>query len=407
LLSLFKTSVYLLLLGWALSVQAGPTKESLKELQERIESLKQDLDRTEGAHNEAADALKQSEQAISEANLKLLELRQQQKANVSTLNTLNQKQDSLQHKIAEQQRLLGEQFYRQHLAGEQGYLRILLEQRDPNTIERNLQYFRYIASARSKLINDLRKNLGQVAELNYKTVATLQEVEQLKSEQEKAKQDLQKEKLEHKMVMQKLAEKIASQRGEISKLQRDEKRLTDLMERLARAVPKTPKKSEKKAGKNLEKPTAEAESVQHNEAVPDETQDNGVFAALRGKLRLPAKGEVTNKFGAAREDSGISWKGLFIRAAEGSEVRSIASGRVVFADWLRGFGNLLIVDHGEGYMSLYGNNQALLKRVGDEVKPGDTVASIGNSGGNPVSGVYFELRFKSKPLDPLSWCTVK
>lgn len=406
-LSLFKTGAYLLLLGWALSVHAAPTKESLKELQERIESLKQDLDRTEGAHNEAADALKQSEQAISEANLKLLELRQQQKTNVSTLNTLNQKQDDLQHKIAEQQRLLGEQFYRQHLAGDQGYLRILLEQRDPNTIERDLQYFRYIASARTKLIHDLRKNLGQVAELNYKTVTTLQEVQQLKSEQEKAKQDLQKEKLEHKMVMQKLAEKIASQRGEISKLQRDEKRLTDLMERLARAVPKAPKKSEKKAAKSQEKPSAETESAQHNEAVPDETQDNGIFAALRGKLRLPAKGEVTNKFGAAREDSGISWKGLFIRAAEGSEVHSIASGRVVFADWLRGFGNLLIVDHGEGYMSLYGNNQALLKRVGDEVKPGDTVASIGNSGGNPVSGVYFELRYKSKPLDPLSWCAIK
>ncbi|MDD2788374.1 peptidoglycan DD-metalloendopeptidase family protein [Methanoculleus sp.] len=97
----------------------------------------------------------------------------------------------------------------------------------------------------------------------------------------------------------------------------------------------------------------------------------------------------------------------FIRAPEGNEVRSIASGRVVFADWLRGFGNLLIVDHGEGYMSLYGNNQALLKRVGDDVKPGDTVASIGNSGGNPESGVYFELRHKSKPLDPLGWCSLK
>jgi septal ring factor EnvC (AmiA/AmiB activator) len=291
-----------------LNVQAAPSKESLTELQQRIESLKQDLDRTEGAHDEAADALKQSEQAISEANLKLVELRQQQKTNISTLNVLNQKQSTLQQTIAEQQRLLGEQFYRQHLAGEQGYLRILLEQKDPNTVERNLQYFRYIASARSKLIGELRKNLGHVAELNDKTEQTLKQVAQLKAEQENAKQDLQKEKTEHKNVMQQLAAKIQSQRGEITKLQRDEKRLSELLERLAKIVPKSPKKSERKSDKNNAKPSTESEPTQHNEAVPDESQDSGVFAALRGKLRLPAKGEVTNKFGAPRAETGISWK---------------------------------------------------------------------------------------------------
>ena len=401
---------FLLFFTFSFNAQAAPSKdsskESLKELQQRIDSLKQDLDRTEGAHNEAADALKQSEQAISEANRKLVELRQQQKTNVSTLNNLSQKQSVLQRTVAEQQRLLGEQFYRQHLAGQQGYMRILLEQKDPNAVERNLQYFRYVAAARTKLIGELRKNMGHIAELNDKTEATLKEVVQLKADQEQTRQDLQKEKAEHKTVMQQLAAKIESQRGEISKLQRDEKRLSELMERLAKVVAKPPKKSGKKAGKdNAEKPSAEP--TQRNDEVPDKSQDNGVFAALRGKLRLPAKGKVANKFGAAREDSGISWKGLFIRAGEGNDVHSIASGRVVFADWLRGFGNLLIVDHGDGYMSLYGNNQALLKRVGDEVKPGDTVASIGNSGGNPESGVYFELRHKSVPLDPLAWCVVK
>jgi septal ring factor EnvC (AmiA/AmiB activator) len=119
------------------------------------------------------------------------------------------------------------------------------------------------------------------------------------------------------------------------------------------------------------------------------------------------RGELANHFGAPREDSGISWKGLFIRAQEGGEVRAVAGGRVVFADWLRGFGNLMIVDHGNGYMSLYGNNQALLKRVGDEVRAGDSIAAVGNSGGNQESGLYFELRHLSKPFDPLAWCVVK
>jgi septal ring factor EnvC (AmiA/AmiB activator) len=115
------------------------------------------------------------------------------------------------------------------------------------------------------------------------------------------------------------------------------------------------------------------------------------------------RGDVSNRFGSSREDSGISWKGLFIKANEGAEVKSVATGRVVFADWLRGFGNLIILDHGSGYMSLYGNNQAVLKQVGDNVRAGDTIASVGNSGGNETNGLYYELRRQSRPFDPLSW----
>ena len=116
---------------------------------------------------------------------------------------------------------------------------------------------------------------------------------------------------------------------------------------------------------------------------------------------------VTNRFGSAREDTGISWKGLFIRANEGADVKSVATGRVIFADWMRGFGNLIIIDHGDGYMSLYGNNQAMFKHVGDEVSGGDAIASVGNSGGNESNGLYYELRRQSKPFDPLSWSVVR
>ena len=128
---------------------------------------------------------------------------------------------------------------------------------------------------------------------------------------------------------------------------------------------------------------------------------------MRGKLRLPVRGQVTNHFGASREDTGVSWKGLFIKSAEGADVKAVADGRVVFADWMRGFGNLIIVDHGNGYMSLYGNNQAVLKQVGEEVDAGDTIASVGNSGGNESNGLYYELRRNSQPFDPLSWSVVR
>jgi septal ring factor EnvC (AmiA/AmiB activator) len=140
-----------------------------------------------------------------------------------------------------------------------------------------------------------------------------------------------------------------------------------------------------------------------NETVSTSDDDGSSFASLKGKLNLPVQGHVSNRFGKAREDTGISWKGLFIKAAEGSEVKSVAGGMIVFADWLRGFGNLLIIDHGGGYMSLYGNNQALLKKVGDEVKRGEVIAAVGNSGGNETHGLYYELRRQSKPFDPLSW----
>ena len=372
------------------------SRKSLNELQSRIEGLKQELDRTEGAHAEATDALKQSEQAISEANRKLHELVQQQKANASTLSAIQKDRAGLEATIASQQKLLSKQLYLQYLNGQQGYLRALLEQRDPNAIARDVHYFGYVSRARGRLIEDLRKNLGHVAQLNAKTEITLKQVAQLKNDQEKERQELQKQQAERKDVLNKLALQIKSQRGEISRLQRDEKRLSQLVERLARMVPKSaPRKP------------ADKEKTQRNEALPTPLSGGGAFSSLKGKLHLPVRGELTNRYGAVREDSGISWKGLFIRTQEGDEVHSVANGRVVFADWLRGFGNLLIIDHGDGYMSLYGNNQTLLKKVGDEVASGDVIAAVGNSGGNPEAGLYFEMRYQSKPFDPLAWCVVK
>ena len=183
---------------------------------------------------------------------------------------------------------------------------------------------------------------------------------------------------------------MRQQRQEVTRLQRNENRLANLVTKIARmlAQPKT-------------------STLFRNDNLPDNRFDGKAFAELQGKLTLPVKGEITNKFGANRPDSTVAWKGLFIRTASGQEVKAVAAGRVVFADWLRGFGNLLIVDHGNAYMSLYGNNETLYKQVGDELRGGDTVAAVGNSGGNAESGLYFELRHESKPLDPLKWLAKK
>ena len=154
---------------------------------------------------------------------------------------------------------------------------------------------------------------------------------------------------------------------------------------------------ESKVAAVKEEPPARKADIALAPAMPD-----GAFAALKGQLRPPVAGKVAARYGSKRGD-GPSWKGMFIRAAEGADVHTVASGRVVHASWLRGFGNLIIVDHGGQYWSLYANNQSLLRRVGDVVKAGEVIAAAGNTGGNEESGLYFELRHKGKEFDPASW----
>ncbi len=226
----------------------------------------------------------------------------------------------------------------------------------------------------------------------------------MKQKQIDEKRILELQKREKSKVVKTLSQQIAEQRGQIKKLSRDEKRLSQLVSRLAKIVPK--KKTIAKQTSPNNPPTSSPGVAINNEKLPTDNFSGANFASLKGKLRLPVRGEVSNRFGAARQDSGISWKGLFIKANEGAEVKAVASGRVVFADWLRGFGNLIILDHGDGYMSLYGNNQSVLRQPGETVNSGDTIASVGNTGGNESNGLYYELRNQSRPFDPMAWSSL-
>jgi septal ring factor EnvC (AmiA/AmiB activator) len=385
------------------------TKRALDDVHERLESLKKELNSSQEAHKDAADALKESEIAISAANKKLYEINQRQQENKKILNKLQADSESTNQTLAQHQKLLSGQLYQQYVYGQQSYLRMILQSEKPSQIARDIHYFSYVAKARAETIRQMQDSLTKISQLNEETAAALQEVAELKNKQIQERQELQQQKAAKSKVVKSLSQQISAQRSEIKKLSRDEKRLAQLVKRLtqiARAKPKPTKKS--LASRNNNSPAGETskpanEVVASNDALPSDDLGGINFAALKGKLRLPVRGDVTNRFGANRADSGISWKGLFIRANEGSEVRSVASGRVVFSDWLRGFGNLIIVDHGNGYMSLYGNNQAVLKQAGDNVRGGDAIAYVGNSGGNETNGLYYELRRQSRPFDPLSW----
>lgn len=399
----------------------APSKQELQDIKNKIEALRNELNASQSAHKEAADGLKQSETAISEANRKLYTLQQQHRQSEIKLKKLTQKKSTLETKVDQQKQLLGVQLYRQYIVGRPSFLQVALQQDNANDLARELHYFSYIARARAEFIQSLSHNITQVAELNKETASSLSEISTLKSQQEQEKQALELQKQERDKVLKTLSTKIAEQRNEIEKLKRDEKQLSSLFEKLARlAKKKTPAKATKKpviAHSKQKAPETTANevdnetSVAQNETLPSNTgpTDTGglSFASLRGKLRLPVRGSVSNRFGTPRQETGVTWKGLFIKASEGSEVKSVANGTVVFADWMRGFGNLLIVDHGGGYMSLYGNNQSLLKQAGETVNAGDTIAAVGNTGGNASAGLYYELRRQSRPFDPMSWSSVR
>ena len=382
-------------------------KEDLSDLHEKINALKKELDSKQEAHKDATDALKDSETAISSANKKLREINQKQNKNKNTLSTLKKQSLTLNDSLSEQQKKLSSLLRQQYMHGYQSYTQLILQNKNPSDIARDVKYFSYIAKQHAAVIDDMQGNLQKVKDLNNKTAAALQEVAELKTKQEAENKTLEQQKKQKSKVVKTLINEISAQRGEIKKLSRDEKNLSNLVERLAKIIPKKIKKPVKKPKKSTTSIDNNDEKSKQVVASVDETPNNDYagsnFSALKGKLRLPARGELMNRFGSKREDAGISWKGLFIRAAEGADVKTVASGRVVFADWMRGFGNLIIVDHGNGYMSLYGNNQALLKNVGEEVSAGDAIAAVGNSGSNESNGVYYELRRNSQPFDPLSW----
>ena len=386
-------------------------KEDLSDIQTKIQALKKELDSKQEAHKDATDALKDSETAISVANQKLHDINQKQQLNKSALNSLKKQSININDKLGQQQQQLSDLLRQQYMHGNQSYTQLILQDKNPSEIARDIKYFSYIAKAHAKVIDDMQGNLAKVKALNNKTAATLQEVADLKNKQEAEKKTLVQQKQEKSKVVKNLSSQIASQRNEIDKLKRDEKSLSNLVERLAKIVPPVVKHKKSKktvpnetiADDKTNKDSGKKTVIANNETLPNNDFAGINFASLRGKLRLPVRGEVTNRFGASREDTGVSWKGLFIKSAEGADVKAVADGRVVFADWMRGFGNLIIVDHGNGYMSLYGNNQAVLKQVGEEVDAGDTIASVGNSGGNESNGLYYELRRNSQPFDPLSW----
>ena len=401
----------------------------LKELRSQIDALRKEMASTEGKRATAADQLKSIEQDISTTQRELYQLGHQRQHLQNTLKDLGTQSRELETHLKTQQAQIERLAYRQYLTGQVDALRLLLNGDDPHQAARDLYYLAAIGQARRDLAEELAETLRRKQAIAAQTRERADELAAVENKQKHQHEKLLGQRSQRKGMLDQLSTQLVTQRKEIGNLQRDEKQLTQLIDKLNRIIAAQQREAARREAAQRE--AAQREAARRETSRPatsrpgtpstpsarpaDRELDNdkspdasasGNFPSLQGHLRLPTRGTVTNRFGSPRQE-GSAWKGLFIRASAGSEVKAVAAGRVVFSDWMRGFGNLLIVDHGSQYLSIYGNNDALLKQVGDTVRGGDTVASVGNSGGNPESGLYFELRYRGQPIDPLKWVNLK
>lgn len=462
------------------SKQKAAAEAQRAGLQQKLTALKRDISRTESAKDDAADTLAESEEAISNANRALRDLAQEQSETGVKLNALGQEHQQLTATVAKQKAQLSKLLREQYVAGNEDRIKLLLSGDNPNRINRDLQFMAYVSQAQARLLDALRANLLAVEKNQADVQNAKDELEEIAQEERDQKALLVQEKARRAALLASLSQRLVAQRKEAGNVERDEQRMGNLVDKLAKLIEeqaaaaaaekkrqqllaeqraaakaaadakiaaekrerqlaarakaaqaqaereRIAKEQQNKSGKikpqtppppvkldpiDDDEPPPVAKVTPKPEPKPEPEPERpslgpaapaGAFASLKGQLRAPVAGKIAARFGSKRGD-GPSWKGVFIRTGEGSEIHAIAAGRVVFSDWLRGFGNLIIVDHGGQYMSIYGNNQSLLKRVGDAVKGGETIASAGNSGGNEESGLYFELRHQGRAFDPATW----
>ncbi len=415
----------------------------LGELRSRIEGLRKDLSSSEEDKADAGSRLRESERQISRLQRELHELTEQRGRLEKKLKNLAQQSEELGDTLTQQQSQLEKLLYRQYLQGSPDSLQMLLNGNDPNQMARDLHYLSAVAQTRAELMGEIKGTLDRKKALAADAKERSAELAEIEDEQQKRHADLERQRQDHKALYAQISSKVSAQRKEIGSLQRDEKRLTNLIDRLSKILAAEAEKAARAARAAEAARVAEAaraaeaarNAIRHKEksgttgepvsiarpspapepARPRQTEaenryepmpSDGSFLRQRGNLRLPVRGSVSGRFGSER-DGGGTWRGLFIKAPSGSEVKAIANGRVVFSEWMRGFGNLLIIDHGDAYLSIYGYNDSLLKQVGQTVRGGETVTTVGNSGGNPESGLYFELRHKGQPIDPMKWASLK
>jgi septal ring factor EnvC (AmiA/AmiB activator) len=354
--------------------EAKQAERKLADVRAQIRQLGEELKSTSGERSEASDSLGQLETAISAALEGIGQLDAELAAQTAELETLDQRRQQLTKTLGRQREALAVLLRSAYALGHNEELKLLLQQEDVGAIARVLAYHRYFQRARVERIDGLLVDLKQLADVQAEIAGKQQQLAGLRSQREAEVAALESGRGERQALLQAIDARIDAQKARLALMSRDEKNLLELLERLRDLfadIPKTLDGSEP-------------------------------FARLRVRLVRPLPGKVRTAFGGT-DESGRSISGVLIAAESGTPVKAVARGRVAFADWLKGYGMLMILDHGDGYMSLYGYNESLRKDVGDWVSAGEVIASSGASGGQKSAALYFELRLNGKPINPKPW----
>ncbi len=361
--------------GAVAAPSADQQQAKLGALRERISGLRAQMQAKSGEKTQLSALLQASEQQIGRLARKLRVLDGRLIRQRKRLDSLLGEQAAQRQALDAQRAALARQVRAAYAMGRQERLKILLNQQDPATVSRVMVYYDYLNRARAEKMQLIHQQMERLVQTEHTIRIEEQQLARLHDEQRDELAAMQRNQETRREVVAQLTRELQDQGQKLDRLQTDERDLKTLIRGLEQALADIP--------------------AEHPQQIK--------FAGLRGRLPWPAKGSIVHRFGAPKLGS-LRWDGVMIQAPEGREVRAVHHGRVAFADWLRGFGLLLIVDHGDGYMTLYGHNQSLFKEAGDWVAVNEPVALVGSSGGREQAGVYFGIRHDGRAINPAKWC---
>lgn len=400
-------AIAVLLAGIGLaSIGPAQAQDSLRErkqavvadqaaLQKQIANLQKGIDNSKLAQQDIGKSLRASETKISTISKTLYELQQREQALDGSLAKLHASEQQQKQLLKEQRAALAKQLELQYASGLSSWSTVL-SGNDPQEISRKLSYLTYILDARVQALNKVNQTITSLNDLASKIAAGKSDLQRLALDTANAKEKLEQQRQQHSLALAKIELELKDQKKQAAQLQAQDQLLKELLLGLDKEI--------KLADDRRKAREAQAKSAQEPVKVqPVLSEPVGGFPGLQKGLLVPVTDATTQgRFGTQRPDGGI-WRGVVLRTAIGKEVKSVADGKVVFADWLSGFGNILIIDHGKKYLSIYGYNQSLLKQVGDLVARGETIAQVGATGGQVEPGLYFELRHDGAPINPQLW----
>ena len=348
------------------------TEAELQAIKAQIGRIASQVNRDQLERDRLARELRAAELSVGSAREGLERVKSEHAQRTARRSALAQDQHRHEVDLASARQDLATELRAAYLISTVEPLKLLLNQQDPAHAGRLFVYYSYFGRAHAREIDRVNAELGALGRLDQALAAEEAHLQELESERHAQLSEFEQARLQRSQVLANLQIESRNHVQSLERLQRQKAGLEKLLHDLERVVP----------------------------SYPANGQD--AFARLRGKLAWPVSGRVIAHFGDTRA-GGIKWDGLRITTERGSPVRAISDGRVIYADWLAGLGLLAIVDHGSGYLSLYGHNERLLKGAGDRVAAGEPIAAAGDSGGEDSPELYFEIRRAGKPIDPRPW----